>query len=100
MKDYAGAVLKDRRQEVVIIGQNLDQSAIEHALDACLVTAKECGLVEEASSSSSKEDAWKLGLKLDMARDPFPPWPEYDPSADMIDISHLSFDISHHDCHD
>ncbi|XRB04539.1 protein CobW [Pycnococcus provasolii] len=82
MKDYAGAVLKDRRQEVVIIGQNLDQSAIEHALDACLVTAKECGLVEEASSSSSKEDAWKLGLKLDMARDPFPPWPEYDPSAE------------------
>ena len=51
----------DMRQELVFIGQGLDELAIKKALDECLVTEDDM---------DKDEDFW---AKLD---DPFPPWQE------------------------
>lgn len=50
----------DRRQEFVVIGQDMDQELLRQRLDACLLTEEEFGL---------GPDAWKETL-----RDPFPEW--------------------------
>ena len=49
----------DRQQEVVVIGQNVDQAALSRRLDACLLTDAELGLGAEGWTSFS---------------DPFPDW--------------------------
>ena len=51
----------DMRQELVFIGQGLDESAIKKALDECLV---------------SKDDMLKGEEFWTTLNDPFPPWPE------------------------
>ena len=51
----------DMRQELVFIGQGLDESAIKKSLDECLV---------------SKDDMLKGEEFWTTLNDPFPPWPE------------------------
>lgn len=67
-KDYLASIQKswvepfgDMRQELVFIGQQLDQSAMTHALDNCLLTEAE--MLEG-------ERFWQT------LNDPFPPWDE------------------------
>ncbi len=67
-KDYLASIQKswvepfgDMRQELVFIGQHLDQSAMTHALDNCLLTEAE--MLEG-------ERFWQT------LNDPFPPWDE------------------------
>jgi hypothetical protein len=50
----------DRRQEIVLIGQNMDRVALERGFDACLVSRAQFALGPQA---------W---AKLP---DPFPAWP-------------------------
>lgn len=69
-----GPILKDRRQEIVFIGQGLKQDALTKALDACLVREDE--LRRRGRSKSAGSDGWKLGLKY--FEDPFPNWPTPD----------------------
>ena len=73
MKDFAGPDIKDRRQEVVIIGQNLKQDAIVAALDACLLKKEDLVRRRDRSASVS-ENAWMLDVQG--LEDPFPHWPE------------------------
>ena len=75
MRDFDGDELKDRRQEMVFIGQNLKQDAISAALDACLLTKEDVypsGYQSSNRSIVETEHSWKLGVKnLD---DRFPMW--------------------------
>ena len=71
MKDFDGPELKDRRQELVFIGQNLNQDAITSSLNDCLVTKED--LQPTKASSKAKEHtehSWKFGI--DYLKDTFP----------------------------
>ena len=48
-RDMAGPVLLDRRQELVFIGQNLNETAITTALNDCLVTRAEASRARAAA---------------------------------------------------
>ena len=62
-------------QELVFIGQSLNEAAIKATLDACLVTADEAGVDSEEENETDKKFAhmWKLGLK-DLFEDKWPTW--------------------------
>ena len=70
-KDFLPNEIADRRQEVVIIGADLDKEAITKALDECLLTKEETG--------KDGEHAWKLGFALPEGEEnPVPDWPDAD----------------------
>jgi len=78
-RDMAGPVLLDRRQELVFIGQNLNETAITTALNDCLVTRAEASRARAAAGGgdeSLRKDEWKLGLGAVIGEDedPFPAW--------------------------
>ncbi|MBY4896703.1 zinc metallochaperone GTPase ZigA [Cupriavidus sp. AU9028] len=58
----------DRRQELVLIGQALDRTALEAKLDACLLSDAEM---------AAGPDQWAS------LADPFPSWQDEDPHADQ-----------------
>lgn len=62
----------DRRQELVIIGQNLNTESIQNELDQCLLTTDEL---------KAGEAAWE------QFQDPFEPWPLTDDQEVAIDWS-------------
>ncbi|MCT9126369.1 zinc metallochaperone GTPase ZigA [Cupriavidus gilardii] len=78
--DGAPAPFGDRRQELVLIGQNMDRAALEAALDACLLSDAEM---------AAGPEAW---IAYD---DPFPSWE--DAFDDEGDHDHRDHDHDHHD---
>ena len=62
-------------QELVFIGQNLNEAHIKATLDACLVTADEAGVDSEEENETDEKFAhiWKLGLE-DLLEDKWPTW--------------------------
>jgi hypothetical protein len=78
--DGRPAPFGDRRQELVLIGQNLDRAALEAALDACLLSDAEMAAGPQAWANYD---------------DPFPSWDEpYDDDQD----DHGVPDHDHGDC--
>ena len=94
-RDMSNATILDRRQELVFIGQCLNQCAIEAALEKCLVTRKEC-----LKTTNRRMDEWKLGFSgsLELADNPFPVWPTLDNVDFDVDMGH-QHDHDHHHGH-
>ena len=57
MQDFEGPDLGDRRQELVFIGQGVDEAALTAELDACLLQHS-----ETRGAKGATEHAWKLGV--------------------------------------
>ena len=94
-RDMSNATILDRRQELVFIGQRLNQCAIEAALEKCLVTRKEC-----LKTTNRRMDEWKLGFSgsPELADNPFPVWPTLDNVDFDVDMGH-QHDHDHHHGH-
>ena len=72
-------MIKDRRQEIVIIGSDLNKKAITEALDACLLKPEENenvtpGEDQQVDLEDFKKNGWKFGWKADEVC--LPPWPD------------------------
>ena len=71
-------MIKDRRQEIVIIGSDLNKKAITEALDACLLKPEENENVtpgeDQVDLEDFKKNGWKFGWKADEVC--LPPWPD------------------------
>ena len=71
-------MIKDRRQEIVIIGSDLNKIAITEALDACLLKPEENENVtpgeDQVDLEDFKKNGWKFGWKTDEVC--LPPWPD------------------------
>lgn len=61
---------KEPEQELVIIGQNLDEKVVTKALDACLLTDTEQDQLRQVMRSTP-EDKWP---ETELFEDPFAPW--------------------------
>jgi hypothetical protein len=73
------AAYGDRRQELALLGVDLDRAALEACLDACLLTDAEMAAGPEAWAAYA---------------DPFPAW------EDAFDDEDHGHDHGHHHCHD
>ena len=79
--DIQPGIIKDRRQEIVIIGSDLNKEAITKALDDCLLKEDENENVMEAKNGIDlvdiKKNGWKFGWKEKESEvNPLPTWPE------------------------
>ena len=83
-------LIRDRRQEVVIIGSDLNKEAITKALDDCLLKEDEnedpaIGLLNEGENDEDEEidpedvkkNGWKFGWEINEGEEhPIPTWPD------------------------
>ena len=83
-------VIQDRRQEIVIIGSDLNKEAITKALNDCLLKENE----NENRMSADKNDrdpedvkknGWKFGWKeKDGEENPMPFWPDHEEMLEQL----------------
>ena len=95
LADFEGPVLQDRRQELVFIGQKVDEAALTAALDACLVTPAEARAGGRAPGPGEDEHAWKLG-DWSFLEDDVPAFP---PLAELLQGHDHDGDHDHHGHH-
>ena len=79
--DIQPGIIKDRRQEIVIIGSDLNKEAITKALDDCLLKEDENENIMEAKNGIDlvdiKKNGWKFGwIEKEGEVNPLPTWPE------------------------
>ncbi|KAF4981968.1 hypothetical protein FZEAL_2314 [Fusarium zealandicum] len=64
----------DRRQEIVFIGENLDDEGLEEMLDECLLTDGEFSKWEAVMRDGTMGDEQKRDVLEDLFEDGFPDW--------------------------
>ena len=80
--DMEPGMIRDRRQEIVIIGSDLNKEAITKAFDDCLLKEEDnenaiADTNENASLEDIKENGWKFGWKAKEGEEnPMPTWPD------------------------
>ncbi len=78
-KDCLPGVIRDRRQEIVFIGQDLDKKAIIAALDGCLLRPEDIkkgeGEKKSGEDAADPEHGWKFCYEP-TEEDPLPTWPD------------------------
>lgn len=68
----------DRRQELVFIGERLDNQALEAMLDECLLTDSEYNKWKKTMRNAKLGDSEKRDELEELFEDGFPDWPEDD----------------------
>ncbi|KAH8670542.1 P-loop containing nucleoside triphosphate hydrolase protein [Ilyonectria robusta] len=68
----------DRRQELVFIGERLDNQALEAMLDECLLTDSEYTKWEKTMRNAKLGESEKRDVLEDLFEDGFPDWPRDD----------------------
>ena len=90
--DIEPGMIKDRRQEIVIIGSDLNKEAITKALDACLLRKEEIGDFPIPGKENKgiemedfKKNGWKFGWKPKSDdEDCLPPWPNVKEALEAV----------------
>ena len=87
--DMEPGVIQDRRQEIVIIGSDLNKEAITKALDDCLLREDENENRMTAKMDRDPEDVkkngWKFGWKEnDGEENPMPVWPDHEEMLEQL----------------
>ena len=89
--DIEPGMIKDRRQEIVIIGSDLNKEAITKALDACLLKKEENEKSvpgeenKDVDLEDFKNNGWKFGWKPKSDEDDcLPQWPNVKDALDAV----------------
>ena len=99
-KDFLPNVLRDRRQEIVIIGAELKREAISKALDDCLLRPEENPRpIPDSVPSEDREHYWKLEYPRPPEEDPVAKWPDAEKELKMATEEHDDDDEEGHGHH-